>query len=469
MDPTFYHHAAEAMAAPKEELAYVVGFDPEGKRNEAVFVVDVNSQSKKYGRVVGKVDIPAGQELHHFGWNACSSAYKHEGHDMSSLQRRYLVVPGIRSSNVFIIDTRPDPRKPKIIKTITSKELSDKAGYSRPHTIHCGPKGIFMTCLGGKDGDSDGQSGIALLDHNTFDVIGPWETNHGPQKLSYDAWWHLNKNVLISSEWAPPSLIEKGLVPEALLGHKYGHSMHFWNLTKGEHTQHIDLGEHEQMVLEVRPSHDPEATWGFIGVTVSTKDLSGSIYYWHLGEDGKWKADRVINIPPEPVNDPSKLPEIIRPFGATPPLITDIDLSVDDRFLYVSCWGTGELKQYDVRDPVHPVEVGSVRLGGVVNHTPHPAEPDKPFQGAPQMVEVSRDGRRAYFTGSLYSAWDAQFYAGGVGSWMVKVNIGADGGMEIDKDFYPHGNEFDGLSVHQIRLQGGDASTDSYCWSSPRL
>lgn len=61
MDPTFYHHAAEAMAAPKEELAYVVGFDPEGKRNEAVFVVDVNSQSKKYGRVVGKVDIPAGQ------------------------------------------------------------------------------------------------------------------------------------------------------------------------------------------------------------------------------------------------------------------------------------------------------------------------------------------------------------------------------------------------------------------------
>lgn len=91
---------------------------------------------------------------------------------MSKLQRRYLVVPGIRSSNVFIIDTQPDPRKPKIIKTITSQELSDKAGYSRPHTIHCGPKGIFMTCLGGKDGDSDGQTGIALLDHDTFDVIG---------------------------------------------------------------------------------------------------------------------------------------------------------------------------------------------------------------------------------------------------------------------------------------------------------
>ena len=49
-----------------------------------------------------------------------------------------------------------------------------------------------------------------------------------------------------------------------------------------------------------------------------------------------------------------------------PPLVTDINLSLDDRFLYVSCWGTGELKQYDVSDPFNPVETGSVRLGGIV-------------------------------------------------------------------------------------------------------
>ena len=45
------------------------------------------------------------------------------------------------------------------------------------------------------------------------------------------------------------------------------------------------------------------------------------------------------------------LPPVIAPFGALPPLVTDIDLSVDDRYLYVSCWGTGELKRYDVTDP----------------------------------------------------------------------------------------------------------------------
>ena len=48
-----------------------------------------------------------------------------------------------------------------------------------------------------------------------------------------------------------------------------------------------------------------------------------------------------------------------------PPLVTDINLAVDDTFLYVSCWGTGELKQNDVSDPAHPREAGSVRFAGI--------------------------------------------------------------------------------------------------------
>ena len=55
--------------------------------------------------------------------------------------------------------------------------------------------------------------GIALLDHTTFDVLRAWETDRGPQHFAYDAWWHLNQNVLISSEWGTPSMIENGLNP----------------------------------------------------------------------------------------------------------------------------------------------------------------------------------------------------------------------------------------------------------------
>ncbi|MGH3620754.1 MAG: selenium-binding protein SBP56-related protein, partial [Sciscionella sp.] len=136
-DPTFYRSPAEAIAAPPEELAYVVAFDRDGKRSDALTVIDVNPSSADYGSVVGWADLPTlGDELHHFGWNACSSAFAHEGHDMSGLRRRYLLLPGLRSSNVHIYDTQPDPRSPTLVKTITAEELASKAGYSRPHTLH---------------------------------------------------------------------------------------------------------------------------------------------------------------------------------------------------------------------------------------------------------------------------------------------------------------------------------------------
>lgn len=78
------------------------------------------------------------------------------------------------------------------------------------------------------------------------------------------------------------------------------------------------------------------------------------------------------------------------------------------------------------------------------------------------MVEVSRDGRRIYFTNSLYVPWDEQFYPDGIRSWMVKLDANLNGGMSIDKKFFP---EFGGLRSHQVRLEGGDASSDSYCYS----
>ena len=195
---------------------------------------------------------------------------------------------------------------------------------------------------------------------------------------------------------------------------------------------------------------------------MSTEDLSGSVWRW-FHDDGEWKVEKVITIPAEPV-DAELLPPLLKGFGALPPIITDIDLSVDDQYLYVSCWASGELKRYDVSDPAHPREVSSVMLGGIVRRAAHPANPELPLAGGPQMVEVSRDGRSVYFTNSLYGAWDDQFYPDGVGAWMVKVDADLDGSMTIDERFFPHGDDFRGRRAHQVRLQGGDASSDSYCY-----
>jgi len=464
-DPTFYRSAAEAIAAPREQLAYVVAFDRAADLPDALAVVDVDEGSDDYGTVVGWADLPTtGDELHHFGWNACSSALMHEGHDMGEdgLQRRFLLLPGLRSSRIHVFDTHPDPRSPQLHKTVEAAELAERAGYSRPHTLHCGPDGVFLTCLGGADGN-DGPGGIALLDHNTFDVLRAWETDRGPQYLAYDAWWHLKQNVLVSSEWGTPSMIEDGLVPDLLLGQKYGHQLHFWDLAEGRNLQTVDLGAEHQITLELRPSHDPEATWGFAGVVVSTADLSASVWRWHR-EGTDWNVDKVISIPAEPA-DPADLPPALQPFGAVPPLVTDIDLSVDDQMLYVSCWGIGELKQFDVSDPATPREVGSLHLGGIVRRAAHPSAPSERLAGGPQMVEVSRDGRRVYLTNSLYGAWDDQFYPNGVGAWMAKIDTDPSvGGLSIDERFFPHGTDFRGRRAHQVRLQGGDASSDSYCY-----
>jgi selenium-binding protein 1 len=463
VDPTFYRSPAAATAAPPERLAYVAAFDPNREQRDAIAVVDCDAKSSSYGRVVGWAELPtAGNELHHFGWNACSSALCHPGHRHDNLERRFLIVPGIRSSRTYVLDTKPDPRQPRVIRTIEAEELAAKAGYSRPHTVHCGPGGIFMSNLGGAN-DNEGPGGVALIDHDTFEVTGAWETDRGDQFLAYDVWWHLNEDVAITSEWATPSMIENGLNAEDLLGMRFGHHLDFWSLSEGRLLQRIDLGHEHQMVLELRPAHDPRKTWGFVGVVISVEDLSSSVWLWQR-DGGQWTANKVITIPAEPT-DAADLPPALQPFGAVPPLVSDIDLSVDDRWLYVSCWGTGELKQYDVSDPEKPTETGSVRLGGIARETPHPSAPDSGLRGGPQMVEISRDGRRVYLTNSLYAAWDEVFYPGGVGAWMARVNADTDrGGMSIDLSFFPNGGDFRGLRVHQTRLQGGDASSDSYCF-----
>src|SRR5246127_4926932 len=182
-DPTFYRSPRAAVAAAPEQLAYVVAFDPAGQAKDALAVVDCDPNSSTYGDVVGWAELPtAGNELHHFGWNACSSALCHEGHS-GSLERRYLIVPGLRSSRTHVLDTKPDPRQPQVVHTIEPEELAAKAGYSRPHTVHCGPGGIFMSNLGGTT-DGDGPGGVALIDHDTFEVIGAWEKDRGDQFLA---------------------------------------------------------------------------------------------------------------------------------------------------------------------------------------------------------------------------------------------------------------------------------------------
>ena len=458
-DPSFYASPGAASAAPPESLAYVATLNTGtngDSRPDAITVLDLEDGSPTYGQLVGRLAMPnVGDELHHFGWNACSSAlcpWAAHPH----VERRYLLVPGLRSSRIHVIDVKEDPRAPMLVKVVEAEEIARKAGYSRPHTVHCGPDGIYVSALGNPEGDGPG--GVFLLDHEDFSVKSRWEADRGPQELAYDFWWHLNLGTVITSEWGTPNMVEDGLIGELLLGNRYGHKLHVWDLASRRHVQEVDLGPENQMVLELRPAHDPNHGYGFVGVVTNTTDLSASVWLWTRAEDGTVAVEKVITIPAEPA-DPDQLPELLKPFGAVPPLVTDIALSVDDRSLLVSCWGTGELKRFDVTNPRAPRETGSVRLGGIVERAAHPVA--GPLKGGPQMVELSRDGRRVYLTNSLYASWDAQFYPEGIDGWLVKLDAGEDGSLHLDPDVYV---EFHGERPHQVRLGGGDASSDSYCF-----
>src|SRR5512134_3090746 len=151
-DPSFYPSPRQAAKAPAEALAYVAAFDPARKAGDAIAVVDVDPKSASYSKIIGTVSVSnAGDELHHFGWNACSSMLCPNA-PHPHVERRYLIAPGLGSSRVYIIDTKPDPTRPRIVKTIEPEEVAAKTGYANGHTVHGGPDGIYVSALGAPDG-----------------------------------------------------------------------------------------------------------------------------------------------------------------------------------------------------------------------------------------------------------------------------------------------------------------------------
>ncbi len=140
--------------------------------------------------------------------------------------------------------------------------------------------------------------------------------------------------------------------------------------------------------------HDPDAEEGFVGAA-----LSSTMWRFHR-DNGGWAADQVIAVESVELEG--------WPFPV-PGLITDLVLSMDDRFLYFSNWLHGDLRQYDVSDPANPKLTGQLWLGGVLGK---PSDAGRELNGGPQMLQLSFDGRRLYVTNSLYSTWDNQFYPG---------------------------------------------------------
>ena len=215
-----------------------------------------------------------------------------------------------------------------------------KTGYSRPHTVHCGPEGLYISTLGGAGPTA--RRCARHLHHGLREFRDTWQMGDRPRTAETAL------RLLVEPAARLPGVERVG--PAAAIRKRHRRrkscsptvtatSVHFWDLRQRRHVQSIDLGANHQMPLEVRPAHDPTREYGFLGVVVDTTNLEGSIWTWWR-ENGKFHIEKTAIIPPEPAD--KVLPPLLQGFGAVPPFVRDIDLSLDDRYLYVACWGTGE-------------------------------------------------------------------------------------------------------------------------------
>jgi selenium-binding protein 1 len=432
---------AEARKSPPEKLAYVVavrggtGID----KPDYLATIDLDPDSKTYSQVIHRLAMPkVGDELHHFGWNACASCH-------GVRARRYLIVPGIVSSRIHVVDTA-EPREPKLHKVIEPAEVVRKAKLTAPHTVHClGDGRILLSMLSDEKGDGPG--GFLVLDEK-FDVAGRWEVSHEGMQYNYDFWYQPRQNVMVSSEWSAPNTFLAGFKLDDVKAGKYGQRLHFWDWKARRIAKSIDLGGSGLLPLEVRFHHDPDSAHGFAGAALSST-------MWHFFKKGdEWQAQKVIDVPAREVKGWD---------FPVPGLLTDLVLSLDDRWLYLSNWLHGDVRQYDVSNPAAPRLTGRVWLGGVLGKAP--TVRGKVLSGGPQMLQLSLDGRRLYITNSLLSKWDNQFYPqiGKQGSYLAAVDCDTDkGGLAINERFLvDFGREPDGPArAHEIRFPLGDSTSD---------
>jgi len=137
---------------------------------------------------------------------------------------------------------------------------------------------------------------------------------------------------------------------------QYGCRLNFYKWSTQTLYQTIDLGSDGITPLEIRFLHDPKRAEGFVGCALNAKVF----YFKKKADSDEFEAKKVIDIPGKLVDTGSGN---VEDMGG---MISDIIISLDDRFLYVNCWRHGDVRQYDITDPENPKLTGQLFLGGAI-------------------------------------------------------------------------------------------------------
>lgn len=347
-------------AVGRETLAYVacsrVGTGVEGP--EFLAVVELHPDSDALGRVVHRTPLPGtGDGLHHVGWPAAPAG------SAGTLGGR-LVLPGLFSSRLFILNLGADPLRPEVEAVLEPGVLARRAGYSRPYRVRDLPGGVVgVGMLADRSGEGPG--GLAVLDGRTLEVLGRWEEG-APTGPVHDFWPDPVLGVLLIAPWAAPRAFDRGLRAQDLRAGLYGRGIELWDLSGRRRLQTLAAGaDFIPMTLcgvgEGR---------GF----VSAGPGRGLAAWGREGDEPVLR--RVAD----------------HDGGEAPAGVSDLALAAEGRALYVSDWLRGDIRRFALTER-------GAELDGV-----WPAGGDG---AGPLRIQVSADGARLYATDGFHPAWES--------------------------------------------------------------
>ena len=231
-DPTFYPSPASAMKGPPEELAYVVTLNTPRQRRRGQ--ARRAHRRRPQGRLVDARARSSAASTCPTSATSCTTSAGTPARARCARGRRTRTSsaatcwsPACARAASTSSTSRTTRANPKLVKVIEAEELARRTGYSRPHTVHCGPDGLYMSALGNPDGDGPG--GVLLLDHDDFSPLGAVGDRPRPAEPRLR---RLVEHRLRHAAHQRVGHAEHGRgrpQPRALLG-QYGHHLHVWDL-----------------------------------------------------------------------------------------------------------------------------------------------------------------------------------------------------------------------------------------------
>jgi selenium-binding protein 1 len=236
---------------------------------------------------------------------------------------------------------------------------------------------MLLSYLGGKDGGLP--AGMAEFTNDgkfIRTLANPKDAPYG-----YDVAINPTVNRMVSSAFTPPENYRK---PLAKMDMKhFGDKIVVWDFRKREPLQTLTTG---LSPLECRWSLAKGANHGYVNCA-----LEDSVWVWEGQKDGTYTTRRLLKTGKMPV---------------------DMSQSPEGKYIYVSCFFSDEVQQWDVSDLKHP-KLTSTVVPGV----------------QPNMLHLTWDGKRMYVTNSLLSTMDRSERF-----WVRLIHVAPDG-MKMDPFF----------------------------------